>query len=159
VLLVSIPVFALGLAALTGSHESSMERLDIWAATVINLTFFGHGLNTFAAMAPQYGFSHNDFLQLAFEAGIGSLLAIPLCVYSVRRAGQWLPEACALIALVGASLVSFPLHHPMGAALMALLAGYCSGARGRDERSQSILRASHFLGIYRIPKYAPASGL
>lgn len=163
VLLASIPVFAIGLAVLAGTHESVMIRFDIWLTTLVNLTPFGHGLNTFAAMAPQYGFSHNDFFQLAFELGVGSLLAIPLFVYAVRTTrigrGPAFPEACAFVALAGASLVSFPLHHPVGAMLMALLSGYCCGTRDRSERSQSVLRAAHFLGIYRLPKYTPANGL
>lgn len=163
VVLVALPILATGLALFAGSHESVMIRLDIWLTTAANLTPLGHGLNTFAAMAPQYGFSHNDALQLTFELGIGAVLAVPIFVYAVRGSrtghGSPLPEACAFVALAGASLVSFPLHHPVGAMLMALLSGYCCGTRDRSERSQSVLRAAHFLGIYRLPKYTPANGL
>ncbi len=126
------------LGLITLNPESSAIRLDIWQLTILNLTILGHGLETFGALAPQYEFVHNDFLQLVFELGIGSILLVPLLVQLVKHEN---PEAIALIALAGASLVSFPLHHPMGAALMAVLAGLSFGTSVRTERSERISRA------------------
>ena len=118
--------------------ESSLIRLDIWWLTLTNLTFFGRGLETFGVLAPQYEFVHNDLLQLFFEFGIGTFFAAPIFIRAIRRRS---PEAVALVALAGASAVSFPLHHPMGAALMAVLTGLSIGSRARAERSERISRA------------------
>ena len=129
----------IGLGALIWLRpESALMRLDIWALTLRNLTFLGRGLESFAVLAPQYEFVHNDPLQLVFELGIGSALALPIIFRATRYRS---PEAAALLALAGASLVSFPLHHPLGAALMASLSGLAVGACYRAERAEHISRA------------------
>jgi hypothetical protein len=114
---------------------SAVARLDAWRLVLANLTLLGRGLETFASLAPQYEFVHNDTLQLVFELGIGSCLIVPIGFYAIRGRE---PETAALIALAGASLVSFPLHQPMGAALMATLSGFVVGAGYRAERAERI---------------------
>jgi hypothetical protein len=154
-------VTLMGFALLTRLHDIGMtsivQHIDIWAVTIANLTWFGYGLNTFGTLIPQYEFSHNDTIQLLFELGpIGVFLAVMLFVRAVRRCT---PETCALVALAGASLVSFPLHHPTGAVLMAVLSGYCCGVSDRTSRAKSIIRASYFYRNYPVYNPIPTRGL
>lgn len=155
-----IPVilsFVVGGLFVTWYRDSSLEaiylRLDMWNLTLSNLTFLGYGLNTFAALAPQYEFSHNDTLQLAFELGIGALFGLPVLAYAIRRQ---LPEAGALLSLTAASMVSFPLHHPMGAALMAILSGYCCGVNDRARRGECISRVGASARVQYESEYRTA---
>lgn len=119
--------------------DSVMARLDIWSLALGNLTLLGRGLETFGTLAPRYEFVHNDYIQLAFELGLGALLAVGL-LHSSLRAGRYSgAEGAALASLLGASLVSYPLHHPMGAALVAVLAGLSCGAADRAHRAERLL--------------------
>jgi hypothetical protein len=115
---------------------SFVARIDIWELALRNLTFFGNGLETFGTGAP-YEFVHNDVLQLIFELGAGAAFAAPVFVYAVRSGSREVPP---LVAIAGASLVSFPLHHPMGAALLAVLTGLCCGFADRSSRAEYALK-------------------
>lgn len=142
---------ALGLAAFVAlglyvRPTSGAERIDIWLLTLRNLTILGHGLGTFGTLAPLAEFVHDDPLQLVFEIGPGALCAGALLLLGLgRRCG---PEGSALASILGASLVSFPTHHPMGASLVAVLAGLCHGARDRS------IRAEHLLGVAGSVRFA-----
>lgn len=129
-----------GAAAITWHRDPTLEsvltRFDIWQFALVNLTAAGYGLGTFATLAPGFEYVHNEPLQLAFEIGLGSLLAVPLALRALRSGS---PESAALAAILGASLVSFPLHHPMGAALVAVLAGLACGARDRVDCGERLL--------------------
>jgi hypothetical protein len=118
------------------SLASVLARVDIWQVTAMNLTFSGWGLDTFSTLIPGFGYVHDDYLQLAFELGVGSLLLGPPLLLALRSG---VPEAGALASILGAALVSFPSHHPTGAMLVALLAGLCCGAIDRSRRAERVL--------------------
>lgn len=120
--------------------ESITVRFDIWQLMLRNLTWFGHGLETFGTLASQE-IGHNDPLQFVFELGLGGLFAVALLTCACGRAGRRLPETGALAALAAASLVSFPYQHPMGAAFMAILSGFAAGAGYRAKRAERISRS------------------
>jgi hypothetical protein len=109
-------------------------RFDIWQVMLTNLTWLGHGLETFSVLSSQE-FGHNDPLQFVFELGIGACFAGAILAQSVRC---HTPETAALVALTAASFVSYPSQHPMGAALMAILSGFAVGAGCRAERAERI---------------------
>lgn len=119
--------------------QSVLARLDIWSLALGNLTLLGRGLETFGTLAPRYEFVHNDFIQLVFELGPGALLAAGLFRCALRAGHYSRAEGAALASLLGASLVSYPLHHPMGAALVAVLAGLSCGAADRARRTERLL--------------------
>lgn len=136
--ILTVGLVYLGIGVTMIRWESVAERTDIWEFAFINLTWLGHGYGTFAYAAPMYVFAHCDPLQLAFELGIGSIFAAGIIWYALHWNGE-LPAKAALLAALGASLVSFPLEHPMGAALVAILSGHLCGARDREFRSLAVL--------------------
>lgn len=117
---------------------SFWDRAHIWSLALTHLKFFGWGLNTFGTVTV-YEYVHNDLLQLVFELGVGALLVVPIGVIALR--GSRSAEGAAFAAILGASLVSFPSHHPMGAALVAVLTGLVCGASNRRYRAEHILRS------------------
>jgi hypothetical protein len=134
---------------------SILLRFEIWQVAASNLTIFGWGLETFAMLVPQYEFVHNDPLQLIFELGMGAVFAIPIFVCVAQHRS---PESIAFLALAAASCVSFPLHHPLGAALMAVLSGLVLGDRNRAEYATHLSRevaARHA----RYERDGPSTGL
>lgn len=119
------------------SLESILTRLDIWQFAVSDTSITGRGLETFGTIAPELVYAHSDPIQVLFELGVVGLGLSGLFLLRPLRAGT--PESTALCAILAASLVSFPLHHPTGAMLVAVLAGYACGTRDRAERSERLL--------------------
>lgn len=148
----------LGIALVTWIRDpelgSVISRLDIWSMALSNIVPLGRGLETFGTLAPRYEFVHNDYIQLAFELGVGALAALALLCHSLSSGRHAAAEGAALASLLGAALVSYPLHHPMGAAMVAVLAGLACGAADRARR------AEHLLGVCGSTRseYERASG-
>lgn len=129
-------------------------RLAYWDLAWINLTWAGHGLGSFAAMAPTIEYVHNEPLQLVFELGAGAGLSAALVVYAVGTAD---PLGRALFLALGAEcLFGFPLHAPLTAYLGAVLAGYLCGTRDRARWAQSMGRAYDASRARLAPAASPA---
>jgi hypothetical protein len=131
--------FALALDALDGTRYASMMlRLEIWDVTAVNVTPLGFGAGTFAAALPFYEHAHNEPLQLMFELGSGFLILAGVFWYAILQRRE-LSSRVALVAWIAASVVSFPLHHPLGAALVAVILGSLCGAHDRERRAVVVL--------------------
>lgn len=132
-----------GIVISTHGHriESIKERFAIWADTIDGMTLRGNGVGSFYALYPATAtrtdtlksrpkHAHNDFLEIAFEAGAGGLavlLALGVCALRNRR-GNLIP---VLVVLGALCLVGFPLHNPASAAFGALVAGHVCGRGAR----------------------------
>jgi len=113
--------------AIAANPGTVAERLDLWHATVLQLTWLGHGLGA----APDFvegiriaQHAHNAALQLVFEVGI---FAVPL-LFACVRIGLRTPIAlCALFCIVTMEA----LQQPSVAFLCALFVGHAlSGKDG-----------------------------
>lgn len=113
---------------------SIYERLDLWVDTIKGLNFFGNGVGSYETLFPYYAthidtelarpkYAHNDFLQIVFELGIGSILflLVLLDVFKTKRI-----ELPILFTIGIISLFTYPLHTPASAFLAFLVAGYLS---------------------------------
>ncbi len=105
---------------------SDSLRMVIWNAAWQGLTFWGWGPGVFyTVMIPQPGgwilpeHAHNDALQLAFEYGIGALLAFAVFGFALwrTRAREW----PVVVAFLAAGCFSMPLWMPV-ASFLALVA-------------------------------------
>jgi hypothetical protein len=122
--------------AITYYHTGSDPiRLSIWQAMFQNLSWHGAGAGSsqtlFIFTSNQIfhiEHAHNDFLQLAYEFGIGciplALALIPLLEHTEESA--WPPFVCACII----SLYFWTLESPVTAFLFGVVAGRCAGSLG-----------------------------
>lgn len=113
---------ALGRLPISADKLHSFDlRKEIWNAALGGLTLYGSGLGAFMAEHPYWEYVHSDALQAVYELGIGSLAPIILCGKGIFHRT---PESIALAVLVVEACISFPLHMPMSAFLVFLLAGF-----------------------------------
>ena len=130
----------------------NQSRVRVWRdclRIVADYPIFGTGLGTFADIYPAYRHeniqliydaAHNDYLQLAVEAGavgvLAGLVALGLYLIVLRRAlarasrrdaPLWLGAAGGVAALLLHELVDFNLHSPANALLFAVLSGALLG--------------------------------
>lgn len=109
------------------------HRLAIWRDTIDGLTLFGHGIGSFRTLYPYFAsrtdtyvsrpeFAHNEYLHLAFEHGIFSIVFIPFIWIALKRARE--TERLLLVAILVMAFFSFPLHLPTTAFIFAIAAGY-----------------------------------
>lgn len=144
---------ALGLAALTLAAWGGLlgrfdDRVSLWALVVTHLHVFGDGLGSFAVAAPSIEFAHNEFLQYAFELGIGS--AFLWGIFAVALSSGPVLERAAVTALLAQCVVWFPLHAPAPAFMGMVLAGHLCGLRDRAvclERSRGMARSLGLLDV------------
>lgn len=126
------------------SVDSSMLRGYVWLDTAEAMNFFGHGLASFIADSPaflhhidalhlRFDHAHNDFIQVAYELGIGGVLLVGLLLAKMATAPRS-PAWYCLLAFLVLGCSGFPLYMPVTGALAALCAGrVCAdGARLRD---------------------------
>lgn len=136
--------FALAAAGIVGivlafalAHRSATgiwDRLHIWTDTLSGLTLFGHGISSYWVTFPQFAtfdvnisrpdHAHNDFLELAYEIGLGALVAAWFGVEILRSARE--TERLVLIAFLAIGAVGFPLHLAATAFMAAFVAGHAS---------------------------------
>lgn len=146
--MIAIPVFliavvvAFGLS--TGRDNSMLSRLGIWQDTMLNASVFGTGLGSFADayfafpvhVSPTEHMTgirashvYNDFLELAFELGLG---AIPLWVLVLLAMEGTDPRPrliCFTFFIL--ALTFFPLHVPIVGQAFALTLGHLTRTRER----------------------------
>ncbi len=114
------------------AHDTADDfRWMVWRVLFHFLTFWGHGAGSIEAVlikfngvlyAPAY--AHNEFLDLAYQFGIGAIPAflILLTPGTAVRSNAW---PCYMGFLI-CSLISFPLHCPPLAFTGLLVAGHLS---------------------------------
>lgn len=110
-----------------GRAVSVASRLVFWQIAVENLTWTGFGLGAFTAMLPAYEYVHNEYLQFAFEIGIGIVPLLGLFWYALG--GRLEAERLALLSVLVSAFVYFPFHEPVTAMVVALAAGRLCGDR------------------------------
>lgn len=137
VLLGLLPIGLVGLVIYDPHGFTLIQRLAMWNDTIDALTWFGHGIGSFAGQLPAISprlaglgvrteHAHNDFLEALFEYGAAAyalvgLVVVALCAPAVR-------ERAVLACFLGCGLVGFPLHQPATAFIGALVAGHLCGA-------------------------------
>lgn len=135
--------------------EDLAQRFAVWRDTVPHVNFFGHGIGSFIADFPTYQthinalslrfeHAHNDYLQVAYELGIGGLILLVVLAARMYVKGfsgrKWErvgesrnPEWYAMIVFLGIAVFDFPLYEPCTGTLAALCAGRlfagCPGLR------------------------------
>lgn len=123
-----------------GKMDSAYIRIEIWNDAISGVTINGQGIGSFPTIYPRWEFAHSDFLQSLFEFGAGSLPLLAFLVVAAR--GPVTAERAAFIAMLVEFAVSFPLHRPVTAFFLTVLAvrlgavrdHLCRGERrGRDQ--------------------------
>ena len=121
--------------AVYATHRLNMndsERLAIWHGALTYLTPLGNGIGSFMDFFIQIGgrlrhpeYTHNDFLQLAFELGIGAIPVALVFAGLASRTGH--REWPLLISFLFLACVAFPSYLPLTALLGAVAAGRIAG--------------------------------
>lgn len=115
------------------------ERIAIWTDTASGLSLFGHGPGSFWMLYPKYAKhsdtmqirteeAHNDFLELAFEFGIGALPLFTIFFFALWRTQEEAMWKTALAFLVIAC-VGFPMRVPIEGFLGMVALGSLCGSR------------------------------
>lgn len=116
---------------LTGSRfGSGVYRIAIWLVAGMSITPAGHGIGAYRVMHPAEEFVHSDVIQAFVELGLGALFFVPIVIRALRNT-EARAEHAAFIVLCIELVVSFPLHVPGAAFLVALLAGWLARDRTR----------------------------
>lgn len=121
-------------------------RIDVWHNAWDGMTLFGRGPGSFIITYPAFASrtdtmatreedAHNDFLQMAYQYGLGCLLLLPLLM--VAFIGPLGPERYLWIAFCVIAFFNFPLEIPVEGFLGAF-------ALGRLWRDRAWLR-NHWL--------------
>lgn len=135
---VLILLVALGAWSSRRGLASMTERANIWMDTVQALTPFGHGTGSFVTLYPAYATRtdtmsirpetpHNEYLELAFEYGLGSFLlgGILLLAFLGNSRG---PERYAAVGFLLVAAFGFPRQIPIATLLGSLALGrLCAG--------------------------------
>lgn len=116
-------VLAIGCLYSISPSASDLQRLHIWRAAWVNLSFWGNGFNSFQAVymmdpagrliQPEY--AHNEYLQTVFEFGVWSVIPFSVVAWAASRsqAKDW----PTLVTFLFIACFSMPLHMPMTFAL------------------------------------------
>lgn len=137
--LVSAGLMILSVAAgaymLSYRGETVTQRLIIWQNTISGITLSGHGAGSFEYVYPKYDHvldmnaqrpdqAHNEYLQYAFEFGLGSL---PLFIFLILIGMKFDATITSFIVI---SVFAFPSQSPWQAFIFALVAGHLSRSYG-----------------------------
>ncbi len=141
------------------AHDSADEfRWMVWRVLYHFLNFWGHGAGAIEAILLQFkgtlyapAYAHNEFLDLAFQYGVGAIPAglILLAPGTAIRSSAW----PAYLGFLICCLISFPLHCPPLAFIGLLVAGHLSrdwsfaGVLSDLRRHRPVSRVDH--EIYR----------
>lgn len=115
------------LLAIYNAFPSDVERFHFWLAGLNSLSTFGHGPASFhgyytgSPIEFHLGHVHNDYIELAYEYGIGALPLLAIWCFTLCQtsAAGW-PLFAAFAVM---SAFSFPFYTPVTAAVAALAAG------------------------------------
>lgn len=127
-----IATLALVVLSGTGRDASIASRLGIWHDTMDHFTFFGHGWGGFwdgywafpvhtnmTLVRPQH--AYNDFVELVFDLGIGTIPLWFLLPYAVESSDA--AERLIFFTFLALSLTFFPLYLFPTGQLFALTTG------------------------------------
>ena len=129
-----------------GQAPSDVMRFHIWKVAYQNFSVLGFGCGSFVniwfrfqGVTTHPEFVHNDFIQLAFEYGIGALpvYAIFIATLAQGRSEDW-PTFATFTVL---ALVFFPLYCPVPAFVGCVVAGHLARDRylpRRDSRDRRL---------------------
>lgn len=114
-------------ALTTSIGPSDIQRFAIWSAAFHHLTLWGNGAGSFLSilLLGPYGlqhpeFAHNDYLQFAFEFGLGALpLLFGIWLYAQPQHPLF-PVTAAFLLL---ALVAMPFHIPVVVCAFAVASG------------------------------------
>jgi hypothetical protein len=126
--------------------ETAMQRTVIWRETARALNIAGHGFGSYRELAPQpfpaakLDHAHNEFLEVAFEAGFVGIALFVLFWSLTLWTWPSSVETAIIVALMVEACFAFPLHEPVTAALGLLCAGH---------RTRSLPRAVDALAVGR----------
>jgi hypothetical protein len=116
-LLIAVLILLGALALTLHPTKSDAIRLHIWFAAFQYLSLLGHGLGSFMSLWYADGGTavhpinaHNDFLQLAFEFGLGAIPLFAVFGFAVFRHTH--PAWPILVAFLFMASFSFPLYNP-----------------------------------------------
>ena len=126
--LVSIVVYEMSIGG--GRFGSALYRISMWMLAALTITPSGHGIGAYRAVHSAEEFAHSDAIQALVELGIGALFFVPLAIRGLRNT-EVRAEHAAFFVLCIELVVSFPLHVPGAAFMVALLAGYLARNRPR----------------------------
>ena len=138
-LTLALVLTATGIAISDGRSFSGWARIGVWQDTVNHLTVFGSGWGSFfteysswpirtnmtTELAPH---AYNDFLQLTFELGIGTIPLWVLIAYSLETES---PATLILLTGLALGLTYFPLRIPGIGHFMILSLGHMAFHRRR----------------------------
>ena len=137
-------VMVLGLiAALAGIYAVKRAdgdvglRIAMWQDTISGLTFFGHGPGSFHSLYPEFASrtdtmalrpesAHNDFLELIFEFGLGTLPLFALFFWGGLGTS---PSRYPLAAFSVIAFFSFPIRIPTEGIIGMVALGACCSDR------------------------------
>jgi O-antigen ligase len=142
-----------------GGHRiaSVQERFAIWRDAAEQLRPFGNGIGSFYLLYPASAkrtdtlhqrpdHAHNDYLEAAFELGIGAGLLFAVWGFALAL-GRDRTAALVLTAFLVMAVFGFPLHMPASMFLVALVAGRLCGSGasvgGLEALRRSVLRPRH----------------
>ncbi len=116
---------AAGLAFYLWQGPSDIVRLQIWQLAAMHLSPLGAGPGTFGALGiqtGQMGLVHNDYLQIVFEYGVGSLAIFVIMGAALAQTER--TEHPVLVAFLALGLFWFPLYSPLTAFIGTAVAGH-----------------------------------
>lgn len=130
-----------------GYREDDGLRLTIWRVAYDNLSWLGLGPGTFVNVLVSFAgkihrpeFTHNDYLQLWFEFGLGAIPLYCIVAWSLTRTSS--QDWPVLVAFAVLGLFWFPLYSPIPAFIGCVVAGHLvrdrhvlrgDGVRGRPD--------------------------
>lgn len=103
-------------------HPSVDVRIAIWADAIRQLSFFGHGVGSFARDFPEAYYAHNDYLQIFYELGCLPAMVIMAGLIQALRSERG-TEHWILFTISCIAVFSFPYEMPVTAFAAALAAG------------------------------------
>lgn len=156
--------------------DSIGPRLAVWADTVDGLTWLGRGPGSFLIQYPAFAThtdtmdtrpedAHNDFLQLAFQYGLGTFLLVPILLVGLTAPSS---ERFVLIAWCCIAFFSFPLAIPAEAFIGSFVLGRTWSMDGAHRRVWGLAYnlwaavgglLSRYRGLQAIPVASSRSGL
>ena len=164
----SFGLAGVGAIALVYSVEMGSDSINIratmWGDILPQLTLLGRGLGSFFTDYPLYSSGmdtlatrpehvHNDWLEFAFELGVGSLFLFAVL---------WLSRSIVLLVFIVEACTGFPAHMPVTAVVAGIVAGHA--VRSRDSlrhdlaRRRISLRAFQTDARRRIDRWRAAPG-
>lgn len=120
-----------------GKIASALGRFGGWEWGWSQLSWSGRGLGWMSTGKFGQTFLegrelvHSDLLRLSIELGVGVFVLAGTMAWILSRPGV-LASRLALAGLMLESIVSFPLHFPLGSGLAALWAGQLVKGQDRD---------------------------